>query len=376
MDLGDKWVREARSFLEYKFSPEIERISISNDVDFVRYKYKELKRNINLAQIEYCSTEYFQELKIIYPRLLSFCEYSQSLFSKTFQRLSLLEEFSPYKQIIHDMIDKKYKLLNIGLWPLYYNKYPSIHEDIERDINIKIRKGIPVDVYDYFFILKNKGLTSFGFDHLYEIIEILPKIIKDHNMNTIFEEYFTKYNKSDSLYSRRFENENSQDFIGVRFSSIKSLHTKLKKLNRETENIVRISLNIPKIGEGWISETKLLNELKSHYKKIKIIQHARLHILGKQHLDIFFPYFRIAIEYQGEQHFRPVEFFGGEEAYKKNVERDKRKKDICESNNIHLIYVTKGYNIKTIISEIEDRRSKPNKRIGSSISYQNSFIPS
>ena len=45
------------------------------------------------------------------------------------------------------------------------------------------------------------------------------------------------------------------------------------------------------------------------------------------------------IEYDGEQHFESVEFFGGEEKLKLQQERDERKNKWCEENNIRLIRI-------------------------------------
>ena len=45
------------------------------------------------------------------------------------------------------------------------------------------------------------------------------------------------------------------------------------------------------------------------------------------------------IEYQGEQHFRPVEFFGGEEQFLKQQEFDNKKRDFCKQNNFKLIEI-------------------------------------
>ena len=55
--------------------------------------------------------------------------------------------------------------------------------------------------------------------------------------------------------------------------------------------------------------------------------------------DIFISGLNIAIEYQGKQHFEPVDFFGGEEGYKKTVERDKLKRKLSEENGIKLVYI-------------------------------------
>lgn len=43
------------------------------------------------------------------------------------------------------------------------------------------------------------------------------------------------------------------------------------------------------------------------------------------------------IEYDGRQHFEPIEFFGGESGYKIQKIRDKIKDDFCKKNNIKLL---------------------------------------
>ena len=58
-----------------------------------------------------------------------------------------------------------------------------------------------------------------------------------------------------------------------------------------------------------------------------------------QWVDFFLPDFNLIIECQGEQHFKAVDFFGGEEVYKDIVERDKNKKSLCEAHNLKVVYV-------------------------------------
>ena len=48
---------------------------------------------------------------------------------------------------------------------------------------------------------------------------------------------------------------------------------------------------------------------------------------------------KVAIEYQGKQHFEPVVFFGGEESYKKTVERDKIKQELSRKNGVKMVYI-------------------------------------
>ena len=45
------------------------------------------------------------------------------------------------------------------------------------------------------------------------------------------------------------------------------------------------------------------------------------------------------IEYNGEQHYKPVEIFGGEEAFEKQKIRDARKTEYCYTHNINLQWI-------------------------------------
>lgn len=55
--------------------------------------------------------------------------------------------------------------------------------------------------------------------------------------------------------------------------------------------------------------------------------------------DFYLPDYNVLIEYDGEQHFKPSEFFGGEEAYNKTVINDNIKNEYCKINNIDLIRI-------------------------------------
>ena len=60
--------------------------------------------------------------------------------------------------------------------------------------------------------------------------------------------------------------------------------------------------------------------------------------MGRQSLDFYLPDYNIAIECQGIQHFEPIDFFGGEEKFDEQIERDRIKYNLCKNNNINIIY--------------------------------------
>ena len=89
------------------------------------------------------------------------------------------------------------------------------------------------------------------------------------------------------------------------------------------------------IKSRWINEFNLFLIVKSYFPEA-IFQY-RSDWLGMQSLDIYIPEIATAIEYQGKQHYNPVEFFGGEDSLEEIKERDERKRKLCVDNRIRLL---------------------------------------
>lgn len=69
--------------------------------------------------------------------------------------------------------------------------------------------------------------------------------------------------------------------------------------------------------------------------------------------DFYLLNYNLCIEYHGEQHYEPVEFFGGEKKFKELKKRDKIKEDYCYNNGIYLLIIPywEFDNIETIITD-------------------------
>ena len=85
----------------------------------------------------------------------------------------------------------------------------------------------------------------------------------------------------------------------------------------------------------WKNESLLYSTILNIYPDT--IREYSPNWLGSQRVDIFVPCENLAIEYQGQQHYEPVEFFGGEENFRRNKERDERKNNLCKDNGIKLL---------------------------------------
>lgn len=96
---------------------------------------------------------------------------------------------------------------------------------------------------------------------------------------------------------------------------------------------------------------RILNELHIEYKPEKTFNDCKYKI--KLRFDFYFILNnkKYCIEVDGEQHFKPIEFWGGEEAFEETKRRDEIKNEYCLSNNINLIRIPfdKIDNAKNII---------------------------
>jgi hypothetical protein len=141
----------------------------------------------------------------------------------------------------------------------------------------------------------------------------------------------------------------------------------LTKSIRIIENNCRIDLG-QKIVGSFYNEDLLFRAIKNSFEeKYKVISQGSPEWLGLQRFDIYFPELNIAIEYQGEQHQRPVDFGGkgkriAKQQFNENLKRDKLKKEKSDENNCELIYVLPNYNIKKVLKDIKTaihNRNKP-----------------
>ena len=89
------------------------------------------------------------------------------------------------------------------------------------------------------------------------------------------------------------------------------------------------------IKPKWKHELSLFHAVRNRYPDT--LYQYRPDWLGRQSLDLYIPSLRPAIEYQGVQHYLPVEFFGGEEALTQRQDLDRVKKELCTANSVRLI---------------------------------------
>ena len=87
----------------------------------------------------------------------------------------------------------------------------------------------------------------------------------------------------------------------------------------------------------WKREDELYRIVSKLFPSHLVRREASPSWLGQQRIDIYLPELKLVIEHQGEQHYRPVGAFGGEEAFAKTLERDERKRALCKKNGVAVV---------------------------------------
>jgi hypothetical protein len=127
-------------------------------------------------------------------------------------------------------------------------------------------------------------------------------------------------------------------------ASVRSHYAALKqqsaKIQRLIEGRLRRSLGFPPRTRTGVSERLLFWIVSSLFPNLLVQFHARPSFLQGLEFDIFLPELRLAIEYQGEQHYEPFKHLGGERHLRSVKKRDKKKAAICSAEGVELRYFT------------------------------------
>ena len=144
-------------------------------------------------------------------------------------------------------------------------------------------------------------------------------------------------------------------------------------LAKETKYVnEKVCIICPEHGEFWqtinshlnghgcplCNESKLEKNVESFLKSININFEREkcfnwLILDSYQRLDFYLRDYNIAIECQGVQHFKPIEYWGGNSGLKKQKWYDENKKKLCERHNIKIIYYNYNEKFETIKEKIK-----------------------
>lgn len=170
--------------------------------------------------------------------------------------------------------------------------------------------------------------------YVYGVNPIDYKILE----NVCSDEVFSFLDIGKNEFIKKYNHIKGIDMIKIMADYGHIFHIETRKIGNFIENEVRIKFGAKKIGNAWTNETLLYQLISEMFPNKEIHRHYRPDFLDFLEIDIYIPTLRVGIEYQGKQHFEPIEHFGGQTSFIKLIERDKKKKELCKNNNIELIY--------------------------------------
>lgn len=90
-------------------------------------------------------------------------------------------------------------------------------------------------------------------------------------------------------------------------------------------------------SKGELAVKEILDEYGIVYETEKSMPFLKY----KENLrfDFWLPELKVAIEYQGSQHFQPIDFFGGNKSFQEQKARDNVKREFCKFYNYELIEI-------------------------------------
>jgi len=120
------------------------------------------------------------------------------------------------------------------------------------------------------------------------------------------------------------------------YQEISLTPSKIKKHNIRLEQDYMNLIASGTVRTGFVAQAKMFELIKKRYKEA-IPEHSP-NFLEKQRYDVFIPELNVAFEYQGIQHYKAVEYFGGKKGLAETKKRDERKRELSYENNVRIIY--------------------------------------
>jgi hypothetical protein len=186
-----------------------------------------------------------------------------------------------------------------------------------------------VDNFLNIYLFDSINFDKMEIEHLEIILNSHSKDLWDFNYNRdVYKEYIKK----------------KLSEINLTIGFVEDFYKNLKLNILKLEDLIRKKYGFDSVGSLY-SEKFLFESLKIQFPELKIKSQYSPKWLGRQRIDIFVVEINLAIEYNGKQHYYPIDFFGGEKGLKEIQLRDNVKKEKCLKNGVDLIEVRYDENI-------------------------------
>jgi len=144
-------------------------------------------------------------------------------------------------------------------------------------------------------------------------------------------------NTTQSIIDFRKVHKDKYDYSKVNYKNAKSKVIIICPIHLEFEQTPNNHLD----GQGCpkCNEKKGERIIRQYLEENNILFNQEYKLNNNQRLDFFLEDYNLGIEFDGVQHSKPINFWGGEKEFIKNQERDQRKNLYCKDNDINLLRI-------------------------------------
>jgi len=292
----------------------------------------------------YSSCEYIEKAKKVHDNKY---DYSLVIYKNAKSMIKIIcPEHGEFKQKAYSHLD------GIGCSKCSENYNYSTEEYIE-----KVKK-VHGNKYDYSLAeYKNNKTKIKIICSIHGIFEQNPKShLNGHGCQKCFFDENTD-NKQDFVNKSKNKHGNKYDYSLVEYINS---YTNVKIIcpnhgifeQRPSTHTNGGGCSLCKESKGEREVSLYLDDKNIKYERQKIFEDCK----DVRHLpfDFYLPKYNMCIEYDGLQHFKPIEFFGGEKTFLLTKEHDRIKNEYCEDNGIKLIRIKYNQKIKKQLNLVKN----------------------
>ena len=213
-----------------------------------------------------------------------------------------------------------------------YDLYKKTFSKIKRLFERGSVKGVANSFLEKKLNYPSESISKAYLEERLDYINSLLALSGNSERMVIATESCAEFQEFDLLFTSSFDYD--RNLYRIAYEQSKKIYADAMT-NFESSALAEMAERGIKISR-WKNESDLFALVHKEYPDA--IYQYQADWLGLQSLDIYIPSLRLAIEYQGEQHYKPIEFFGGEKAFRETVVRDKKKANLCADRNIILLY--------------------------------------
>lgn len=266
----------------------------------------------------------------------------QTLFSYSKRKKrNMLNDSETSQYLVYLSFKRKYKLAFetlCGYFNVFLNEIPfdCLDEVMNKAELIFYSKYEATDLFlkKYIYSARISSYSS-DIDIRFQSITNLSKLVSNYG----------QYNKSWMYGISEKRNDICANYL---------IRAEIREILNDAFNQFRKEKGLTPILSKWRSEQILFDLIKLEFNDLVVLGQGNPDWLAGQRFDVWLPEISVAVEFNGIQHYEPVDFFGGERGYLETKKRDEEKRLKCLQNNTILIEVRDGYNFEELKQRILD----------------------